>query len=753
MSNYNFAALDDKEFEALAVDLVGILNDVRVERFKPGKDRGVDGRWFASNEKEIIVQCKHWMRSGVKALIKHLSQSEKPKIDKLNPARYLLVTSVELSRQNKVAIRDALAPHIRSESDVLGSEDIHDLLARYPEIENSHYKLWLSSAAVISRIINNAVHGRSQFDARAIQSRLPLFVKTGDYDKVSSLLNRKRAVIITGVPGIGKTTLAEQLIVEHLADGYDLVSIRDINEGEAVYTIDTKQLFYFDDFLGRNLLEAIAQRSDSQIVGFIKRIRHDPLKRFVLTSRSNILNQGKHLTDLFGLNNLEQNEYEVHVRHMRRLDRARILYSHIWHSSLSDEMLGQLFAEKRYKTIADHRNFNPRLIAFITDSDKTSSVLADRYWDHVVATLENPQDLWSHFFSSQLSQDCRDLVYLVVLNGKSISDRHLREAFRQIRPRVSYDIGKLEHDMMVAIKVCVDSVLNRGIDSQTGSVSYDLYNPSIADYVFRAVADWSAYRSYFAALRTCASLRNLTYMNKAGVLSNTSYKIVLAHLADNSCDESDETYLTLLCEMLFGQADLVLEYESTLRKILNGLRIDKYSGDSRTLLRVLSAAMQLELLDCPDSVISKVCDQVDAWSLGADDFELLTEVVSQGSDDERGNYVEKARQSVLTYWKEYIAEYVYEAELLREVYSEEQYEDAKDELIDAVTDQLAATNLSFYRSEIWQVCDEVDLGNIIERNIKWDMRTDDEPGRPSGPTPTETEDQQIDDLFDRDGQR
>jgi adenylate kinase family enzyme len=357
MNNYDLRALNDKEFEALSVDLLGVLYGCRIERFKPGKDAGVDGRWFISEDHEAIVQCKHWMRSGYERLLKHLSKVEKPKLEKLKPHRYILVTSIELSRKNKQQITAALAPYIRSESDVFGREDIDDLLAKNTDIEKRHYKLWLSSAAVLTFIINNAVYGRSGFDTTEIREKTSIFVKTSDFERAEYVLNQLHSVIITGVPGIGKTTLAEQLILKLMADGYELISLRDITDGESVFNESKKQAFYFDDFLGRNLLEAIKLQHDSQIVGFIKRIHRDKLKRFVLTSRSSILNQGKYLSDLFSLSKTEKNEYEVRIDTLSRYEKARILYSHIWHSTLSDEMLDQLFVNKRYKTIADHRNF------------------------------------------------------------------------------------------------------------------------------------------------------------------------------------------------------------------------------------------------------------------------------------------------------------------------------------------------------------------------------------------------------------
>ena len=109
MSDYDFKSLNDKEFEILCADLLSEVEGKRFERFKAGRDAGVDGRFFTTNGKEVILQCKHWANTPTSQLARSLNTIEKPKLDRLNPERYVLAISNPLSRSDKKAIYRALA--------------------------------------------------------------------------------------------------------------------------------------------------------------------------------------------------------------------------------------------------------------------------------------------------------------------------------------------------------------------------------------------------------------------------------------------------------------------------------------------------------------------------------------------------------------------------------------------------------------------------------------------------------------------
>jgi Restriction endonuclease len=164
MSNYDFRQLSPHDFEQLARDLLQARDGIVLESFKNGRDLGIDFR-HASSKGNIIVQCKHYVGTGLPGLIRDL-RNEAVKIEKIKLTRYILVTSVGLTPLNKIEIQ-SLFGSVLVTADILGPDDINNLLGLHPEVERRHYKLWLASRVVLDRVIHNASITQSEFDVEA----------------------------------------------------------------------------------------------------------------------------------------------------------------------------------------------------------------------------------------------------------------------------------------------------------------------------------------------------------------------------------------------------------------------------------------------------------------------------------------------------------------------------------------------------------------------------------------------------------
>jgi len=548
--NYDFSQLNDKEFEILARDLVSVKENTYIERFKPGRDSGIDGRFFISQNKQVILQAKHYLKSGYSKMKRILKNEELDKIKKLSPNRYILITSLPLSPKNKVEIKNIFGSYIKRDDDILGQEDLNDLLRSNPEIEKAHFKLWITSTSVLGRFLNNAIHGRSEYFLDKIKFKSKLYVATKNHDKALEILNKKKAIVISGEPGVGKTTLAENLCTYFACKKYQLFFIANsIEEAERVYEKSKKQVFYYDDFLGSNYLDAFHEKKDSNIMNFIQRIANDKNHYLIMTSRSNIFNQGVFCSDFLRNGKIEKREFLLEISSLTKMDKAKILYNHIYFGNLDEKMIDELYKDKRYKDIINHKNFNPRLIEFITDKERLPE---DRdYWEYVGASLDNPKYIWDHCFKIQIDDFERSLILLTVFNGGSIEEEKLKLSFKKLcLLENTKNTSNIMKDFNSILKVVTGSFLVRNISSHNPKENYiSLFNPSITDYVLNECSHDNNEKliNIFKALQTKQSLSQLFSIIDSSIISkHDGEKIRNELIKETPIKKENYDYLLLL---------------------------------------------------------------------------------------------------------------------------------------------------------------------------------------------------------------
>lgn len=589
MVDYDFSTLNDKEFENLSIDLISKDKNKRFERFKVGKDGGIDGRFYNGDGSEEVVQCKHYIKTGFKGLISSLKNksdkgiNEIDKVKKLNPSKYIFITSLPLSAENKKTIKELFDPYIKNDNDIYGQEDLNQILGNHPDIEKRHYKLWLSSTIVLDRIINNAIESRSEFLLEDIKEKSKYYAVTENHQKAIDKLEESHIIIIAGEPGIGKTTRAEHLALWYIEKDFKFHNVENsINEAESIYKRDEKQIFYFDDFLGSNYLNAIEDKKDSHIMKFMDRIKKDKTKRFILTSRTNIFNQSLALSDTFRSKNIENEEFIIKIESLKDIDKAVILYNHIWHSDLDEEFIDEIYIDKRYKEIIKHKNFNPRLIAFITDIQKIQKeqIEAKDYWNYIVEKLANPQDIWKNTFDEQSDDFTRVIVMLTVFNGNKIEEDKLRDSYnRYVELAGLTSNSHSSKDFDCIIEKIVKYFLNRN-QTYNQKIEYSLFNPSIADFVLNKYKNNLAIlKNIYKSLESDKALSKLFYLKKNELVKNEDYLAILDELLKEANTKKNADYIIKLSSLVNKSSELKVNQEllkTLIQKVINGEATTKW---------------------------------------------------------------------------------------------------------------------------------------------------------------------------------
>lgn len=482
MCNYDFEILQYNEFENLTRDLLQKEFGIFIESFKDGKDGGIDLRFGIGKNEKCIVQVKRYKDW---ASLRSILKQEAEKVEKLNPKRYILSTSVELSPDYKDEIMEIFAPYIKSTEDILGKKDINNLLDKHPEIEKQYYKLWLSSTSILDAIIHKATINWSEFTLEEIKEEIRLYVANESFVKAFEILKKNRYVIISGIPGIGKTTLAKMLIYDILAQGYDeLVCVEnDMHEAASLLQEGKKQVFYFDDFLGSNTFTPGEKNFDGKLVKFIRAIkRAETDKLFIMTTREYILAQAMEYYEKLETYDIEVAKCTLGMGVYSDTIRARILYNHIAEANLSEEYIEQLLKDKSYLQIITHKCFNPRVIEAYIDNGKWRKTPAEEFVATFVQMFDKPTAVWKYAFDA-LPKNAQYALLVLGTMGKDVLEEDWRSAYTSlcgtVREEYAFDNSDAEWRKIIGL---LEDCFVRTNMYKSGKIVVSLYNPSVLGF-------------------------------------------------------------------------------------------------------------------------------------------------------------------------------------------------------------------------------------------------------------------------------
>ncbi len=452
-------------------------------------------------------------------------KSEKIKVDELKPKRYILTTSVGLTPKNKDEIAKLLSPFILSTDDIYGKDDLNNLLNLYKNIELQYFKLWINSTNVLNKFIHSKIFNQTNFQREEIIEQSKFYVENQSLEDSINILNDNKCLIISGLPGVGKTTLANNIILRILdqieLDEFYYIS-SSIDEVYNVFVPDKKQLFYFDDFLGSNfLIDNLERNEDKRIIKLIERIQREKNKFIIFTTREYILKQAiikymalKSLNEEYGKYILDLASYTEEVK-------AKILYNHLFFKEADESFLLKFLKFRSYRKVVNHRNYSPRLVeAFVKEialNNYQSIEDEDDFNDRIISLFDNPFNIWEESFKNHLSENDR-IILTIIFSLNFINPTPLR-----IVKEVFFDEFKstsmLDFDRSIETleKCFITTTLLYSKDNLENHII--LHNPSIGDFLINYFIKDSQY--LINVLEKAKYIEQFLFANK---YKNTSIK-------------------------------------------------------------------------------------------------------------------------------------------------------------------------------------------------------------------------------------
>ncbi len=487
---FNYNNLNDVEFEELCKDIMERKLNVGLRVFRKGRDRGVD-LTDSPITHNIVIQVKHYINSKFSDLRTTLKKEVK-KVSELAPNDYYICCGMELTDSNVLEIYSMFDQYMESDKNIISLKEIDDFLVKPENIDivRKNYKLWLYSSNVLSLIYNNDVFIDCEALLNDIEEDCKFFVRTSSYDKCLEYLEKNRIVMMIGAPGVGKTVTSKMLVLHFASENYRVryTTNGDISNIKRSLSADSsaKEVVLLDDCLGQHYFN-MKYTQENELLSLVKYIKLNKNKLLILNSRITIFNEAKERSEEFNMF-MQGNKINIHTINMDligTLEKAKIFYNHLYFRDIPREYFQNIKKEKYYMKIVHHCNYMPRIIDYVTNSIRYSTVSSENYGEYILSVLSHPDDIWKNEFERRLEEKDRAFMStLYSLTDTAVDEAILKKCYnnRLKQMDVDYTVDNYEF-VLNRLNNSIISIFDNKGEKQIGAI-----NPSINDYMKSSLA-------------------------------------------------------------------------------------------------------------------------------------------------------------------------------------------------------------------------------------------------------------------------
>ena len=492
--------LTPTDFEEFSNRISEVLFNKEIIGFGEGKDNGIDGIDNIVTP-SIVIQSKRYQSrttpaSFVKIAIKEIDKIRETslKFEWEKKFEYVIVTSVKLNPISRKKIRAHAKELMSSDINIIDGGVLKDLSSN-----EKYEKIFIDFDLKKENLIELLKYHKQEcisLESREYFSDFneKYFVETEVLYKLYDLLNNEHIAILTGGPGVGKTTMCKMIgsLFSAKCDGDYIILERNIDEIQKLIDFynenfrqeNSKKLFVvFDDFLGRTALET-SERQIKKLRSLYSLVNNSENLFVLLNSRTQILSAAKNEDIEFGqlIDDKDNKKVTIDLSKYSSIEKARIFRKNIEfqfdsqskaEKKIMDIKYCELINGKKYRSIVNHRNFNPRLIELIASQSLKSE---GNYFDYCIKALDDPSKLYTRLFTKLPETHQLFLICLYCFDEYPVILLDMEASYKEILADDTYDLMQIEQDLE-------DSWIVVKNDSSLKNERVEFINPSIIDFI------------------------------------------------------------------------------------------------------------------------------------------------------------------------------------------------------------------------------------------------------------------------------
>ncbi|WP_300674691.1 AAA family ATPase [Soonwooa sp.] len=442
MNNFDFHnLLFPTEFETFCTHVLEIReNPIKFTTYRRGRDGGIDIKSTNTQEK-IIGQCKLYSPQNERGLITNLKK-ELLKCKRLKPARYILCININLSVSLSKEILELFNGYVLCEEDIIDGQKLNKYLGQptYDFLFKIYSKLLVPNLKAVEialeKVINRKFYNNSRTFLQDLIDKHKLYHNTEQLQHLIQRLEEDKVIILSGNPGVGKTTTAKMIANYFINRKECKVFYLDENDyAETSGVLENNRLIIVDDFWGQNFSPKIKENStyEREFLSLINNFKTFENSYLILISREYILKDILKNAEFETENIVRNNKYLIQLKDYSREDKVKIFLNHLIFYDFDLSYFQSLSYSDVFEHILNHKNYSPRILEIFIKRYKIEAYQSSYdFYDKLYKYLDNPIEYWTQAFK-KLSPTAQLILLVLLVSSDPMDTEDLQLSFDAIQ--------------------------------------------------------------------------------------------------------------------------------------------------------------------------------------------------------------------------------------------------------------------------------------------------------------------------------